>query len=585
MSNTEQPQLPDGWRWVKLNKLGKLIGGGTPSRKTEAYFQGDIPWATIKDLQEDIFELTDTQEHITPEAVEKSATNLIESGSVIIATRVGLGKIAINRVAIAINQDLKALGANRTVLPEYILYALRKQTFDILKYGQGSTVKGILQSDLLNIDIPLPPIAVQERVVVILQKADDIRRKRQEALKIAEAVLPALFYEMFGDPLAGTNNFDLIPLGEIAEVRSGVTKGRKLDGKDTIEAPYLRVANVQDGFLDLSEIKTIEVLEEDLEKYALQEGDVLMTEGGDPDKLGRGTVWRNEIEGCIYQNHIFRVRTDREKLLPEFLAALLRMQYAKSYFLGCAKRSSNLASINSKQVKQFPIPLPPLELQRKFLEKAEQFTAGAGSKLNSGLEQATNTFSALLHKAFTGELTAAWETSHAEEIAASQCLHEQMPALLLLAFIQAKAEQTAKFDAMLITALMKYTFLAQMEGETSRRLFHFVPYHYGPFSKDVYDGLEVLQQRGLITVEQAPEEGKTRIALTEPVEAAAVLADLPESLKRDVEAIISQYGELEHKELLQAVYGKYPAYARKSRLVKKIKPVSTSMEVSQQEGV
>jgi len=203
VNSTLKPQLPHGWRWVKLNQLGKLTGGGTPSRKIDAYFRGEIPWATVKDLQEDIFEIRDTQEHITPEAVADSATNLIGPGNLIIATRVGLGRLAINKATLAINQDLKALQANRNTLPQYVLYALRKLTFDILKYGQGSTVKGILQNDLLGINLPLPPIAVQERIVQILQKADDIRRKRQEALKIDKALLPALFYEMFGDP---TNN-------------------------------------------------------------------------------------------------------------------------------------------------------------------------------------------------------------------------------------------------------------------------------------------------------------------------------------------------------------------------------------------
>lgn len=121
-------------------------------------------------------------------------------------------------------------------------------------------------------------------------------------------------------------------------------------------------------------------------------------------------------------------------------------------------------------------------------------------------------------------------------------------------------------EALLITALMKYAFLAQMEGASRARLFHFKPYHYGPFSQEVYEGLEALQERGLVTVEQAPDEGKTRILLADPALATAALAGLPDSLKRDVDAIIGQYGALKHTELLQAVYGKYPAYAKKSRL-------------------
>jgi type I restriction enzyme S subunit len=98
-----------------------------------------------------------------------------------------------------------------------------------------------------------------------------------------------------------------------------------------------------------------------------------MTEGGDPDKLGRGCVWRDQVEGCIHQNHVFRVRTDLSRLAPEYLAALLRTQYAKHYFLSCAKRFSNLASVNSTQVKAFPVPLPPITLQHKFVTAVDQW--------------------------------------------------------------------------------------------------------------------------------------------------------------------------------------------------------------------
>ena len=116
---------------------------------------------------------------------------------------------------------------------------------------------------------------------------------------------------MFGDPVTNPKEWKEIKLKEISEIVSGVTKGRKLTGKSTIFVPYLRVANVQDGYLDLTEIKDIEVLPSDIEKYALQDGDILLTEGGDPDKLGRGTVWNGQIPMCIHQNHIFRVRVNR----------------------------------------------------------------------------------------------------------------------------------------------------------------------------------------------------------------------------------------------------------------------------------
>lgn len=151
-------------------------------------------------------------------------------------------------------------------------------------------------------------------------------------------------------------------LEEVAEVQTGLAKG-KADLRDPVTLPYLRVANVQDGFLDLSEIKTIQVARAAIERYKLRRNDVLLTEGGDLDKLGRGHVWRAEIEPCLHQNHVFAVRTKGEVLRPEFLALLTTSPYGRRYFLGCAKRTTNLASINSTQVKQFPVLLPPAREQ------------------------------------------------------------------------------------------------------------------------------------------------------------------------------------------------------------------------------
>ena len=161
------------------------------------------------------------------------------------------------------------------------------------------------------------------------------------------------------------NGWERKPLEKVAEIKTGVAKGKK-GLKDPIEVPYLRVANVQDGHIDLSEVKTIQIERHQLERYSLQVGDVLMTEGGDFDKLGRGDVWQGQIAPCLNQNHVFAVRPNKQVLLPYFLAALSGSSYGKTYFLSCAKRSTNLASINSTQLKEFPVLLPPLPEQRKI---------------------------------------------------------------------------------------------------------------------------------------------------------------------------------------------------------------------------
>ncbi|KZC15440.1 hypothetical protein RHOFW510R12_04865 [Rhodanobacter sp. FW510-R12] len=124
------------------------------------------------------------------------------------------------------------------------------------------------------------------------------------------------------------------------------------------------MANVQDGHLNLAKVKTIWVERDQIDRYRLKRGDVLMTEGGDFDKLGRGDVWREQIPLCLHQNHVFVVRPDQNRLDSGFLAAMAASEYGRNYFLSCAKRSTNLASINATQLKAFPVLLPCLEEQR-----------------------------------------------------------------------------------------------------------------------------------------------------------------------------------------------------------------------------
>ena len=161
--------------------------------------------------------------------------------------------------------------------------------------------------------------------------------------------------------------WDIQPLANLAEVRSGVAKG-KSGLKDPITIPYLRVANVQDGHVNLDEVKEIQIERDQLERYSLKAGDVLMNEGGDFDKLGRGDVWLGQIDPCAHQNHVFAVRPDQEKLDSFYLAALAASHYGKTYFLRNAKRSTNLASINSTQIKNFPALVPPLPEQKKIAQ-------------------------------------------------------------------------------------------------------------------------------------------------------------------------------------------------------------------------
>lgn len=152
-------------------------------------------------------------------------------------------------------------------------------------------------------------------------------------------------------------------LCEVAEVQTGIALGKSADAS-SVTVPYLRVANVQDGYFDLREVKRISITREEVQRYSLRQGDVLFTEGGDFDKLGRGAVWNCHIPNCVHQNHVFAVRVNSEWLLPEYLALYSASFHGKTYFMGCAKQTTNLASINSTQLKEMPLALPPLAEQK-----------------------------------------------------------------------------------------------------------------------------------------------------------------------------------------------------------------------------
>jgi len=196
-------------------------------------------------------------------------------------------------------------------------------------------------------------------------------------------------------------------LVNISHIQGGVTKGRHFGNKKTIMLPYLRVANVQDGFGDLSEIKEIEVLPEDKEKYKLKNGDILFTEGGDRDKLGRGTIWRDNIQNCIHQNHIFRARVYSDSLSPDYISLATKSDYARTYFFENASQTVNLASINMTTIGNVPIAIPPEEEQYEIVRRVESLFKLADS-IEARYERAKNYIEKLsqsiLSKAFRGEL-------------------------------------------------------------------------------------------------------------------------------------------------------------------------------------
>jgi type I restriction enzyme S subunit len=226
---------------------------------------------------------------------------------------------------------------------------------------------------LQELEIPLPPVPEQCRIVDILNRANGICRLRREALDKARQVIPALFVDMFGDP--AMKRFPNSQLGIHGKVQGGLQVTSKR-ARNPIELPYLRVANVYRDRLDLSEVKTIRVTEAELARTRLEDGDLLFVEGhGNPDEIGRCAVWDGSIGRCVHQNHLIRVRLNESILHPTFVSRFFNSSQGVTQLRAAGKTTSGLNTISTSNVKSVMVPVPPRQLQSEFANRAAEIQA------------------------------------------------------------------------------------------------------------------------------------------------------------------------------------------------------------------
>lgn len=312
----------------------------------------------------------------------------------------------------------------------YIYYLFTNTGFqkEMRKYAKGilEIRLRISSNDMLKRIVPSPPFKEQQRIADYLNKMcaeidtvlEKTRASIEEYKKLKQAVITqAVTKGVRGDrPMkdSGIEWIGEIPaewrktqLRHCAAIKSGITLGKKYEKTGSlVERPYLRVANVQDGYVDLSVLTTIEVTQDEDLKYRLRAGDVLMTEGGDRDKLGRGCVWHGEIEPCLHQNHIFAVQTSKDTLLPEFLEYLTVSDVGRSYFDVTAIKTTNLACTSSSKVLAFTIPLPSVEEQVEIVEALNTKCAGIDAliaKKQQYLTEIENYKKSLIYEYVTGK--------------------------------------------------------------------------------------------------------------------------------------------------------------------------------------
>lgn len=331
----------------------------------------------------------------------------------------------------------------KIVIPRYVYYSILAEFFQIsvqLSWSQG-TQPNIGMGVIENLHLTYPTLIVQKKIVSFLDhettKIDNLIEKQQQLIELLKEKRQAVISHAVTkglNPDAPMKDSGVEWLGEVPEhwivrrlkhtsnLQSGIPKGKDLTGKKHISVPMLRVANVQDGYLNLEEVHLMKIEPEQLERYALRNGDVLMNEGGDNDKLGRGAVWKGQINDCIHQNHVFAIRPFF--IEPEWLDMITRASYAKYHFYCVAKQSTNLASISSTNIKETPLTIPPklerakiLDHLNKKLEKLDRIEENCFSLVKLLQERRT----ALISAAVTGKIDVRnWVAPEAKKAEVSQ---------------------------------------------------------------------------------------------------------------------------------------------------------------------
>jgi type I restriction enzyme, S subunit len=291
--------------------------------------------------------------------------------------------------------------------------ALKRLEANLKRY-KASVLKAACEGDLVPQDPDDEPAA--ELLTRILRE----RREQWEADKLAEYEAkgkkpPKGWQDKYKAPVEpDTDDLPDLPEGwvwtsldALADVRSGITKGRHLEKYETLEIPYLRVANVQDGYLDLEEIKEITVKASELDKYRLEIGDILFNEGGDRDKLGRGAIWQGELEYCGHQNHVYSARRFSNEIAAEWIDIARRVDHARDYFWRVASQSVNLASINMTKLRYLPVPISPRSEQYRILDEIDKHASIIEEIINevqTNLIRAERLRQSILKEAFAGRL-------------------------------------------------------------------------------------------------------------------------------------------------------------------------------------
>lgn len=390
---------------VPLGELVDIRGGGTPSRGVSKYWDGPVPWATVKDFKST--SLDQTLESITEDGIANSATNVIPAGSIIVPTRMAVGKVAINTVDLAINQDLKALLPHGEIETRFLLHFLLSKASFLKGRAQGATVKGIKLDLLRSLEFPKLSLKEQRRIAAILDKADAIRRKREQALVFAEDCLRSAYVHTLGYLSPNYDRWTPVSIEKLAEDRKGSIRsgpfGSALRHSEFVDegVAVLGIDNAVQNRFAWGERRFItEEKYEKLRRYKVHPGDVIITIMG---TTGRSAVVPEDIPEAITTKHLATISCDKEQIHPEVLSFAIHSDPMIIRQIRSHNKGAIMDGLNLGIIRQLEINLPPMPKQLEFVRMLSKIRKVSTSNQTSSGSR-VDLFASLSQRAFRGEL-------------------------------------------------------------------------------------------------------------------------------------------------------------------------------------
>jgi type I restriction enzyme S subunit len=357
--------MREGWATTTLGEVAEVVSGGTPSTSTPEFWDGDVTWITPTEVTANEGKVIfNSVRRLTTKGLDSSSAKLLPVGSVLLTSRATIGAVALAGTELSTNQGFASLIAGNDAIPRFLMYWCQQNKAEFESRAAGNTFKEISRKKVAEIPLHLPPLAEQRRIVDVIESVDNYITALETRAETARTARSALVESAIAELMKA----ECVPLNSIAQVVGGVTKDSGRTNSNEVEVPYLRVANVQRARLDLSEVKKISVNAAKADALKLENGDILLNEGGDRDKLGRGWVWEGQIPRCIHQNHVFRARVFDPTFDPYFIAIITNSEIGRSWFEMMGGQSTNLASISKGTLEQFPVPCADQSIQGSILE-------------------------------------------------------------------------------------------------------------------------------------------------------------------------------------------------------------------------